>query len=111
MRLFDCAGLIGSNVYTIIAIVVMAICVLAHSAVVLTIPIVIMGLSLLAGGTWFFVQWRTNRVAAAWGGLRYMPGNGTGLSATRRKSEKSILFCHFVTRIRYFNNLCPNAQW
>lgn len=32
----------------------------------LAIPIVIMGLALLAGGTWFFVQWCTNRVEKAW---------------------------------------------
>ncbi len=38
----------------------------AQSEPTLAIPIVIMGLALLAGGTWFFVQRSTNRVEKAW---------------------------------------------
>lgn len=38
----------------------------AHGSPALAIPIVIMGLALLAGGTWFFVNWITRRVERAW---------------------------------------------
>lgn len=60
-------SLIGSAVYTIIAVIVaVATYALAHGNVYLAIPIVIMGLALLAGGTWFFVHWCTTRVEKAW---------------------------------------------
>ena len=60
-------SLVGSFSYSIVAIiVVMATYLVANETPSLAIPAVIMGLSLLAGGTWFFVQWCTNRVEKAW---------------------------------------------
>jgi hypothetical protein len=63
-------ALIGSIVYSIVAIfVTYTIYYFAYSNPALAIPIVIMGLALLAGGTWFFVHARTNRVERAWPGI------------------------------------------
>ena len=60
-------AMIGSLVYSIAAIVVTyGIYIFALSTPALAIPIVIMGLALLAGGTLFFVNSRTNLVEAAW---------------------------------------------
>jgi hypothetical protein len=60
-------ALVGTTVYSIVAIIVaVGIFSIANSSPSLAIPIVIMGLALLAGGTWFFVQWSTNRVEVAW---------------------------------------------
>lgn len=38
----------------------------SHSQSLFAIPIVIMGLASLAGGTWFLVNWSTKRVKKAW---------------------------------------------
>ncbi len=60
-------SLVGSFGYSIVAIIiVMATYLVANETPSLAIPAVIMGLALLAGGTWFFVQWCTNRVEKAW---------------------------------------------
>lgn len=60
-------SLIGSALYSIVGIVVaVGTYILAHEAASLAVPVVIMGLSLLAGGVWFFVNWRIKRVEAAW---------------------------------------------
>jgi len=60
-------GLAGSLVYSLIAIIiVVATYAFAHGSPSLAIPIVIMGLALLAGGTWFFVNWSMKRVEKAW---------------------------------------------
>ena len=57
----------GSIIYSLIAIVIaQATYIFAHNSPLWAIPIVIMGLALLAGGTWFFVHWSTVRVEAAW---------------------------------------------
>ena len=59
--------LTGSFAYSIVGIVVAVLIFHAANTVPsLAIPIVIMGLALLAGGTWFFVHWSTNRVEAGW---------------------------------------------
>ncbi len=60
-------SLIGTVVYSLL-IMLMALTtfVLAVSEPPLAIPIVIFGLGLLAGGTWFFVSWRMRLVEAAW---------------------------------------------
>lgn len=60
-------SLMGSLVYSAAAAGVALITYLfAHSSPALAIPIVIMGLASLAGGTWFFVNWITRRVESAW---------------------------------------------
>ena len=60
-------SLIGSFIYSITAIfIAMATYFVANETPSLAVPAVIMGLTLLAGGTWFFVQWCTNRVEKAW---------------------------------------------
>ena len=60
-------SLVGSFGYSIVAIIiVMATYLVANETPSLAIPAVIMSLALLAGGTWFFVQWCTNRVEKAW---------------------------------------------
>ena len=60
-------ALIGSLVYSIATIIVTyGIYIFALSTPALAIPIVIMGLALLAGGTLFFVHSRTNLVEGAW---------------------------------------------
>ena len=41
----------------------------AHISELWAIPVVIMGLSVLAGRTWLFVHWRTNRVETTWPGI------------------------------------------
>jgi hypothetical protein len=40
--------------------------ILAHGPVTYALPIVIMGLAVMASETWFFVHWCTKRVEAAW---------------------------------------------
>ncbi len=63
-------SLVGSLGYSIVAIIIaMATYLVANETPSLAIPAVIMGLALLAGGTWFFVQWCTNRVEKAWPGI------------------------------------------
>lgn len=63
-------SLVGPLAYSIIAIIIaMATYITANEIPSLAMPVVIMGLALLAGGTWFFVQWCTNRVEAAWPGI------------------------------------------
>ncbi len=58
---------IGTVLYNGIAIIVaVATFALAVSYPLLAIPIVLFGLGLLAGGTWFFIGWRLRRVEAAW---------------------------------------------
>ncbi len=60
-------SLFGSFGYSIIAVIIaISTYFFAQSEPALAIPIVIMGLALLAGGTWFFVQRSTNRVEKAW---------------------------------------------
>jgi ABC-2 type transport system permease protein len=60
-------ALIGSFVYSLGAVVVaMLTYVLGHGSAALAIPTVVLGLSLLAGGTWLFVHWCTRRVERAW---------------------------------------------
>ena len=39
---------------------------LAHGQQTYAVPIVILGMALLAGGTWLFVHRRSNKVEAAW---------------------------------------------
>jgi len=63
-------SLIGTFIYSIVAIFLAETTYFfAGATPSLAIPIVIMGLALLAGGTWFFVQWSTNRVEKAWPGI------------------------------------------
>jgi hypothetical protein len=60
-------GLVGSVGYSLVAIVVAVFTYfVAQSDPTLTIPIVVLGLGLLAGGTYLFVSWCTRRVEAAW---------------------------------------------
>lgn len=60
-------ALIGSFVYSLVAVVVVVLTyVLGHGSAALAIPAVILGLSLLAGGTWLFVHWCTQRVEKIW---------------------------------------------
>ena len=60
-------ALLGTLGYSIIAqFVAITTYFYAQSEPALAIPIVIMGLALLAGGTWFFLQRSTNRVEKAW---------------------------------------------
>jgi hypothetical protein len=60
-------SLIGSFIYSITALfIAMATYFVANETPSLAVPAVIMGLALLAGGTWFFVQWCINRVEKAW---------------------------------------------
>jgi len=69
-ELTDKAGLpslIGSLLYSIVSIVVaVGTYIIANESPSLAVPVLIMGLALLAGGTWFFVHWSSNRVEAAW---------------------------------------------
>ena len=59
--------LIGSFLYSLVGIVVaVATYALANGQPSFAIPIVIMGLAILAGGTWFFVHTRVNTVEAVW---------------------------------------------
>ena len=63
-------SMLGSVGYSIIAvIVVISTYFFALSESHLAIPIVIFGLSLLAGGTWFFVHRSTERVEKAWAAI------------------------------------------
>ncbi len=58
---------IGTVFYNVIAIAIAVTTFgLAVSNSILAIPIVLFGLGLLAGGTWFFIGWRLRRVEAAW---------------------------------------------
>lgn len=60
-------SLIGTVLYSLVAIVIaVATFAIAVSTPSLTIPIVLFGLGLLAGGTWFFIGRRLRRVDAAW---------------------------------------------
>ena len=60
-------SLVGTIIYSGAAFAVAETTyILAASMTLLAIPIVIMGLALLAGGTWFFVQWCANRAERAW---------------------------------------------
>jgi hypothetical protein len=59
--------LIGSFLYSLVGVfVALATYALAHGQQAYAVPIVIMGLALLAGGTWLFVHTRANKVEAAW---------------------------------------------
>jgi thiol:disulfide interchange protein len=60
-------ALIGVFTYSIVGVLLAETIYLSASVVTsAAIPIVVLGLSVLAGGTWFFVQWSTNRVEKAW---------------------------------------------
>ena len=60
-------SLIGTFGYSLITIAVaISTYFFALSEPTLVIPIMIFGLALLTGGTWFFVHWCTNRVEKAW---------------------------------------------
>jgi hypothetical protein len=60
-------ALIGSAVYSFLVILLAAITyIVAHGLAAWAIPIVVMGLAMMAGVTWFFVHWSTNRIEAAW---------------------------------------------
>ena len=60
-------SLIGTVLYSLVAIVIaVATFAIAVSTPSLTISIVLFGLGLLAGGTWFFIGRRLRRVDAAW---------------------------------------------
>jgi len=60
-------SLIGTFGYSLITIAVaISTYFFAQSEPTLSIPIMIFGLALLVGGTWFFVHWCTNRVEKAW---------------------------------------------
>lgn len=60
-------SLIGSLVYTVVAIVVAwATYIVAQAQQAFAIPIVILGLSILAGGTWLFVHRRSKKIEDAW---------------------------------------------
>lgn len=60
-------SLAGAFGYSIIAVVVvMSAFFFAQAKPAFAIPIVMMGLALLAGGTWFFVHWANGRVEKVW---------------------------------------------
>ena len=60
-------SLIGSGAYSLLMIVLAIITyMLAHSSATWTLPVVIMGLAVMASVTWFFVHWSTKRVEGAW---------------------------------------------
>ena len=57
----------GKALYSLVAIVIaVATSAIAVSTPPPAIPIVLFGLALSAGGTWFFIGWRLRRVEAAW---------------------------------------------
>jgi ABC-2 type transport system permease protein len=60
-------ALFGTVFYVVLAAIVAESAYLTANAwPSFAVPIVLMGLALLGGGTWFFVQWRTGRVERAW---------------------------------------------
>ena len=60
-------ALIGSAVYSFLVIILAAITyIMAYNAASWAIPIVMMGLAVMASVTWFFVHWSTTRVEKAW---------------------------------------------
>jgi hypothetical protein len=60
-------ALLGTALYSVIAMLAALITfVIAVSRPPLAIPVVLFGLGVLAGGTWFFVSWRIKKVEAAW---------------------------------------------
>jgi hypothetical protein len=60
-------SLLGTALYSVFAMLAALITfVIAVSRPPLAIPIVLFGLGVLAGGTWFFVSWRIEKVEAAW---------------------------------------------
>jgi hypothetical protein len=62
--------LVGTFVYSLIGILIaVATYALAHGQQPFAIPIVIMGLALLAGGTWLLIHARSNKVEAVWSRL------------------------------------------
>ena len=63
-------ALIGAGLYSLVGIILaMVIYMLAHGSPTFAIPIVILGLAVMAGVTWFFVHWSTRRVEKAWPGI------------------------------------------
>ena len=63
-------SLIGTLLYSLIVFVIaVAAFAFAVTDPLLAAPIVLFGLGLLAGGTWFFIGWRIRRVEAAWPSL------------------------------------------
>jgi hypothetical protein len=60
-------GIVRSAAFSFLVILLAAITyILAHGPVTYALPIVIMGLAVMASETWFFVHWCTKRVEAAW---------------------------------------------
>jgi hypothetical protein len=60
-------ALIGSAVYSFLVIILSTITyIMAYNAATWGIPIVIMGLAVMASVTWFFAHWSTTRVEKAW---------------------------------------------
>ena len=60
-------SLIGTAVYSVpMLIVAWFIYLWANGQPAFAIPIVLMGLAVMAGGTWFFAHWSTRRVEKAW---------------------------------------------
>lgn len=60
-------GLIGTVVYSVpMLLVAWFIYMWANGQPAFAIPIVLMGLAVMAGGTWFFAHWSTRRVEKAW---------------------------------------------
>lgn len=60
-------SLVGTVVYSVLAMLVaLAAFVVGVGTAVPAIATALLGLAVLAGGTWFFVSWRMRRVEAAW---------------------------------------------
>ncbi len=60
-------AIVGAATYSVLTIIIAATTFLfALNLTTLAIPIVILGLALMAGETWFFVNWCSNRVEVAW---------------------------------------------